>query len=175
MANSKRMRMKYFLPGVGVAVLATAALANVLGATSLAALLGTSGMTMTTVLGPGKGQGGVDMEHLAVYAYKDTSSNPPCISGTISYSADNALSGADINQFKFEVRDPSNSQNPWLTVLNVTAPDSRIVNSAPLNTFQASFTIPDMSKGYEYRASVWNASPTQGNPFFFAQDGCYEP
>lgn len=155
-----KLKRRLVFAGITLGAMAAIALASVWGATSLASLLGTSGGVETTVFGPGQGANGVDLNKLTIAAAEDTSHNPSWVSGNLSYAADHAVGAYNIHRIKFEVRDPSSPSNPWTTVTDVTAPDFRILNANPLNTFNDTFSIPDIGSGYEYSFRVWDSGAT---------------
>ena len=144
--------------GVVLAIAATAAIASFFGSQTVADYLGTGGKTFETWGGPGAGANGVDLQHLTINAHKNPSGG---ISGTVTLTADNSLSDLAIQRVRCEVRDPTVT-GTWTVLSDVTAPDSRISNSAPLNQFSDTFTFSDMTSGIEYRISIWDnaALPT---------------
>lgn len=158
------------IAGLVLATAATVAIASFFGSPSLAAHLGTSGKTYNTWAGPGAGAGGVDLQHLAIHAYDDSAGN---IAGTVTFTADNAVSSLTIQRVRCEVRDPTVTST-WTVLTDVTAPDARISNSSPLNQFSDSFSFPNPTSGVEYKISVWDDA-TISNPRYVFSSGFTHP
>lgn len=158
------------LVGVVLAIAATGALAGFFGSPSVADYLGTGGKTYERFSGPGAGINGIDLQHLSITANKNSEGG---VSGTVTFTADNSLPSLCIQRVKCEVRDPSVTST-WTLLSDVTAPDSRISNVAPLNQFSDSFTFPDMLSGIEYRFSVWDDSSLP-NPRWVFSAGYQHP
>jgi hypothetical protein len=139
---------------LGVAI----ALGSGWGTPTLAEWLGSEGYTDSEVNWDGQ-------QTLDVFGAKDTSGESVAVSGTVVYSAASSVPVFYIHRVQFDVEDPASGA--WLPVLDVTVPDSRIVNndSNGRNTFTGSYTIPDTTKGIVYRFSIWNgpqdAEPTE--------------
>jgi hypothetical protein len=152
MTNKSRIWKRGALLGIVVAVLGSTALAAFWGSSTVAGHLGTTGKTFRVWGDPGGGAGGVDGQKLTVFAYDDSAGN---IAGTINYRADNSVAALAIDRVRCCVRDPSVTST-WTVLCDVTAPDSRISNGSPLNTFTDTFSVPDLSGGMEFAIEVWD-------------------
>lgn len=158
----KQARKLSLLAGVLCTAIAGLAIANVWGTTSVAEFVGTTGKTFTL---EGAGVvGGVRSQALDVFIQKDTSTTPAQIAGALAYRSRRDLTSCYIHRFKYEIKDPN--VGSWTTVVDVTEPDSRIINpsTGTYNTFSDSFTHADAARGLVVRATVWeSASDTNPN------------
>lgn len=157
-----------------ILAIAAVAVADIMGSSSLADLLGTGGANFGHVRAGMHTSGSTPREELIVFGQKDTSQSPVGIAGSISYSALNDTSAHFIHRIVYEVSDPS--VGGWTTIKDVTQPDARISNApgpTGYNTFTDTYTHANMSDGIYYRVRVFPSST--GGAAVILESGFHSP